>query len=115
MCPVRMSKIESSTRCVLAYKDAFNNHDVDAILALLSEDCVFEPVQDDARVEGIEAIRAYLEEMFKGNEQAQIKLEDISGMGLHVIMRWQMGDQRGVDIFKFHGELICEKLSYVKK
>jgi len=114
MSPVRMSKIESSTRNALAYKDAFNKHDVNTILALLSQDCVFEPVQDGLRIEGIEAIRAYLEEMFKGNEQAKMEIEEIFGMGLHVILRWRVDGQRGVDIFKFRGELICEKVSYQK-
>ena len=114
MSPIRMSKIESSTRNALAYKEAFNNLDVDAILAMLSKDCVFEPIQDITQIKGIEAIQAYLEEMFKSNEQAKIEIEEIFGMGLHVIIRWRMNNQRGVDIFKFRGELICEKRSYAK-
>jgi len=114
MSPIRMSKIESSTRNALAYKDAFNSRDVDAILTLLSDDCVFEPVQDSLRIEGIEAIQAHLDEMFKSNEQAKIEIEEIFGMGLHVILRWRMNNKNGVDIFKFRGELICEKRSYAK-
>ena len=114
MSPVRMSKIEGTTRNALAYKDAFNNRDVDAVLALLCDDCVFEPVQDGAQVEGVEAIQAYLEKMFRGNEQAKMEIEEIFGMGLHVILRWRMDGQRGVDIFKFRGALIAEKVSYQK-
>ena len=115
MSPVRMSKVEASTRVVLAYKDAFNNHNVDAIVAMLSDDCVFEPVQDNLRVQGIEAIHAHLQEAFKGTEQAQIKVEAVFGVGLHVILQWQMDGQHGVDIFKFREGMICEKTSYVKR
>lgn len=114
MSPVRMSKIESSTRNALTYKDAFNKKSVDTILALLSDDCIFEPVQNDTQIKGIEAIQTHLEEIFKSNEQAKIEIEEIFGIGLHVIMRWRMNDRRGVDIFKFRGELICEKRSYSK-
>lgn len=108
MTPVRMSKVESSTRHVLAY----NQHAVDAILNLLSDDCVFEPVSNGIVFQGKDKIKTALIEEF--TSKPKLKIEEIFGLGLHVVMRWKIDGQRGADIFKFRGELICEKHSYAK-
>ena len=42
MSPVRMSKLESGVRTVLAFNEAFNRHDVAGMMSLMSEDCIFE-------------------------------------------------------------------------
>lgn len=42
MSPVRMAKIESEIRTVLAFHEAFNRHDVGGMMALMSNDCLFE-------------------------------------------------------------------------
>jgi len=39
---MRMARVEAATRLVLAFNEAFNRHDVDAMMALMSEDVVFE-------------------------------------------------------------------------
>lgn len=44
------------------FNKAFNRHDVDAIMNLMTGDCVFDstrPAPDGERVEGKEAVRAY--------------------------------------------------------
>lgn len=54
MSPIRMSKIESSVRVVLEFNEAFNRHDLAGMMALMSEDCIFEntyPPPDGARFE----------------------------------------------------------------
>ncbi len=112
MTPVRMSKVESSERNALAYKEAFNKQDIDGILALLSDDCLFEPINDGVIFRGKNEISMALAEAF--TSAPKLEIEEIFGVGLHVILRWRMNDQRGVDIFKFRGDLICEKLSYIK-
>jgi steroid delta-isomerase-like uncharacterized protein len=114
MTPVRMSKIESPTRAVLSYKEAFNNRDVDAILALLSEDCIFEPAQNGLILKGKAAIKTYLTEFFTKLPDKKLKGIDIFQAGFHVVFRWELDGKRGVDIFDFREGLISEKLSYQK-
>lgn len=42
MSPVCMEKLESSIRLVLTFNEAFNRHDVDGMMKLMSADCVLE-------------------------------------------------------------------------
>jgi steroid delta-isomerase-like uncharacterized protein len=126
MSPVRMGKIENSMRLALAFNDAFNRHNVPAMIALMSDDCVFEntsPAPDGTRYEGKEAVTQFWEEFFIASPHARIKIEDIFGMGMRCIVHWRYtradtkgneGHVRGVDIFKLKDGLITEKLSYVK-
>jgi len=126
MSPIRMSKIESSVRTVLAFNEAFNRHDVPAMMALMSDDAVFEntqPAPDGTVYQGKEAITRFWEAFFEGSPQAHIKIEDIFGLGRRCVMRWRYewvdeqgenGHVRGVDIYRIEDDLIVEKLSYVK-
>jgi len=126
MSPVRMSKIETATRIVLAFNEAFNRHDVPGMMQLMSDDCVFEntaPVPDGTVYKGKEAITQFWQNFFHDSPQAHIEIEEVFGMGFHCVMRWrydwvdaagEKGHVRGVDIFKLRDGLISEKLSYVK-
>lgn len=123
---MKMSRIESGIRVVLAFNEAFNRHDVAAMMQLMSDDCVFEntaPAPDGTVYTGKEAITQFWQEFFRESPQAHIEIEEILGLGLRCIMRWQYnwvdgvgikGHVRGVDIFQVKNGLICEKLSYVK-
>ena len=126
MTPTRMSKIESATRSVLAFNEAFNRHDVAGMMELMSEDCVFEhnvPTPDGAVYSGKEAVTQFWQDFFRESPQAHIEIEEIFGLGLHCVMRWrydwvdtagEKGHVRGVDIFKLKDGFICEQFSYVK-
>ena len=121
MSPIRMSKIESGIRVVLEFNEAFNRHDVPAMMRLMSEDCVFEntsPAPDGSVYSGKEAVTQFWQGFFRESPQAHIEIEEIFGMGNRCIMRWKYswgdGHVRGVDIFKVEEGLIREKLSYVK-
>lgn len=126
MNPTRLSKLEAAMRVVLAFNEAFNRHDVAGMMALMSEDCVFEntsPAPDGMTYKGKEAVTRFWEDFFRQSPQAQIKIEDIFGLGERCVMRWnytwvdeegEAGHVRGVDIFRVRGGLITEKLSYVK-
>ena len=126
MAPARMSKVESAARLVLEFNEAFNRHDVDGMMKLMSEDCVFEntdPAPDGTRYSGKEAVTRFWEEFFRASPQAHIEIEEIFGLGYHCVMRWRYewvdtsgnkGHVRGVDIFQTRDGLIVEKLSYVK-
>ncbi len=106
MTPVRISKIESPARAALSYKDNFNNRDVDAILALLSEDGIFEPAQNELILKGKAAIKTYLAELFTKLSDEKLKGIDLFQPCFHVVFRWELDGKRGVDIFDFREGLI---------
>jgi limonene-1,2-epoxide hydrolase len=121
MSPARMSKIEEAMRIVMQFNDAFNQHDVPAMMALMSEDCLFEntsPAPDGTIYKGQADVRQFWESFFQESSQAHIDIEEIFGLGERCVMRWKYswgsGHVRGVDIFKVRDGLITEKLSYVK-
>lgn len=114
MSPVRMGKIETPSRKVMAYKDAFNNRDVDAILALLDDECVFEPPQNGLVLKGKAEIKPYLTEFFARLPDGKMKGIDLFQAGVFVIFRWELNGNGGADIFKLRDGLIVEKFSYLK-
>jgi len=126
MSPVRMSRVESGVRVVLAFNEAFNRHDVAGMMQLMSHDCVFEntaPAPDGTVYSGKEAVTGFWQDFFRDSPHAHIEVEEIFGFGMRCIMRWRYdwvdeagtkGHVRGVDIFQVKDGSICEKLSYVK-
>lgn len=126
MSPFRMSKMEATVRTVLAFNDAFNRHDVQGMMALMSDDCRFEntePAPDGTTYEGKEAVTQFWQDFFRQSPEAHIEIEEIYGPGKRCIMCWRyewvdadgkLGHVRGVDIFRVQDGLITEKLSYVK-
>ncbi len=121
MSPARMSKIEEAMRVVMQFNDAFNQHDVPAMMALMSEDCLFEntaPAPEGTVYKGQTDVRQFWESFFQESSQAHIEIEEIFGFGERCVMRWKYswgsGHVRGVDVFKVRDGLITEKLSYVK-
>ena len=123
---MKMSRIETAVRTVLAFNEAFNQHDVAGMMALMSEDCIFEntaPAPDGTVVAGKEAVTQFWQEFFRQSPQAHIEIEEIFGLGYRCVMRWRYewvdekggrGHVRGVDIFQVKNDLISQKLSYVK-
>lgn len=108
-----------------AFHAAFNRHDVGAIMALMSDDCVFEntfPSPDGTRVEGHEAVRRTWEELFRDSPHAHFAVEELFAAGDRAVVRWRYswgeapdsGHVRGVDIMRVRNGHVTEKLSYVK-
>ncbi len=105
-----------------AFNAAWNEHDLDAALALCTADVVFEstdPAPDGVRYAGRDAVRACWEPVFASH--GHFDFEEISIFGEsneRVVQRWRFdwgdGHVRGIDLITLRGELICEKLSYVK-
>lgn len=126
MTPIRMSRLESAVRIVIAFNEAFNRQDVPGMMQLMSDDCVFEntnPAPDGAVYSGKEAVTQYWQSFFRDSPQAHIEIEEIFGLGFRCVLRWrydwvdgtgQKGHVRGVDLFQVKNGFICEKLSYVK-
>jgi len=111
---------------ITRFHDALNAHDVEAMMALMTSDCVFDnthPPPDGTRYEGAAAIRAFWDEFFRASPRAHIEIEEILALGSRCIMRWtyhwvetsgKAGHVRGVDLYRLEDGLIAEKLSYVK-
>lgn len=79
MSPIKMSKIESTMRIVLAFNEAFNRHDVKGMMALMSETCVFEntsPAPDGTVYKGKAAITQFWQTFFQESPHAHIQIED---------------------------------------
>ncbi len=121
-----MSKVEFAIRTVLDFNQAFNRHDVAEMMALMSDDCVFEntdPAPDGAVYSGKEVVTQFWQDFFRESPHAHIEIEEIFGFGERCIMRWnyswidlegEKGHVRGVDIYRVRNGSIIEKLSYVK-
>jgi predicted SnoaL-like aldol condensation-catalyzing enzyme len=126
MSPIRMSRLETAIRVVIAFNEAFNRHDVAGMMQLVSDDCIFEnnaPAPDGTVYTGKAAVTQFWQDFFHDSPQAQIKIEEIFSLGSRCVMCWryewvdaqgQSGHVRGVDLFQEKNGLICEKLSYVK-
>lgn len=126
MSPIRMSRIESGLRLIIAFSEAFNRHDIAGMMRLISDDCLFEntaPPPDGAVYSGKPAITQYWQGFFAQSPNAHIKIEEIFGLGMRCIARWRYdwvdnagnpGHVRGVDIYRVQDGFITEKLSYVK-
>jgi ketosteroid isomerase-like protein len=115
-----------ATRSVLeAFNDAFGRHDVEAIMRLMTDDCVFEntfPAPDGVRYEGQADVRAFWESFFASTPTARFETEELVCFDDRAFARWvfrwadgaEGGHVRGVDVFRVAGGRVAEKLSYVK-
>ena len=108
-------------KTVLHFNEVFNRHDVDGIMDLMTEDCVFEstsPPPDGGRYEGRESVRAVWEELFRTSPDAWFDAEEILTTEDRCVVRWRYtfrtGHIRGVDVMTVRDGKIAEKLSYVK-
>jgi ketosteroid isomerase-like protein len=109
-----------------AFSAAFGSGDVEAIMALMTPDCVFEstgPAPDGLRREGAQDVRAVWVELFGNTRDAAFTEEESFAAGDRGVLRWLFtwteedgtpGHVRGVDVLTFRGGLVAEKLSYVK-
>lgn len=108
------------------FHDAFNRHDVDAIMAMMTEDCIFEntfPAPDGERYVGQAAVRGFWERLFSDSPNAVFEVEEIFATDDRGVIRWlyrwngggdSAGHVRGVDILRVRDGKVAEKLSYVK-
>jgi ketosteroid isomerase-like protein len=105
---------------VARFSAAFDRRDVDAIMAAMTPDCVFETTAppDGARHVGHDAVRDAWTEFFRSSGAARFETEHQFSCGDRVVVRWLYswhgGHVRGVDLFRVRDGLVAEKLSYVK-
>jgi ketosteroid isomerase-like protein len=110
---------------VTRFNEAFNRHDVNAVMAAMTDACVFEdtsPPPDGTRYEGQAAVRAYWEKFFAANPDAHFDAQDIFAAGDRCVVRWvyrktrdgRPWHLRGVDVFRVNDGKVAEKIAYVK-
>jgi len=105
---------------VVAFGRTWDDHDLDAALSMVTDDCVFDstaPAPDGTRVVGKEAIRQAWRPIFD-DADAHFETEETFAAGDRVVQRWRYewdgGHVRGVDVFRIRDGKVAEKLSYVK-
>lgn len=115
----------ATLKAVERFNDAFNRHDVDAVMAAMTDDCVFEntsPPPEGARFVGATAVREYWEKLFLNSPNATFEAEDIFAAGDRCLVCWiyrktkdgKPWHLRGVDVFRVRNGKVSEKFSYVK-
>jgi ketosteroid isomerase-like protein len=115
-----------SLAAVERFNAAFNRHDLEAVMAAMTPDCVFEntyPPPDGTRSSGAAEVRETFGEFFRSSPAAHFEFEEIFAAGDRAVARWRYtwreadgrpGSIRGVDLFSVRDGKIAEKLSYVK-
>lgn len=108
------------------FNQALNERRLDDMMALLTEDTVFEntyPPPDGTRYEGKVAVRSFWKNFFDSSRESILEIEELFPYGDRPVMRWKYrwigldgstGHIRGVDVYRLVGGLIAEKISYVK-
>jgi steroid delta-isomerase-like uncharacterized protein len=117
-----MSRTEETMAAIERFNDAFNQHDVDSLTKLMTDDVVFENTGDQ-RFEGQEAVCAFFHRFFETTPMAWFDTEDMFAAGDRCVVRWTLsfnreeperGHVRGVDVFRVRDGRVIEKFSYVK-
>lgn len=102
------------------FGQAWNDHDLDRAMGLVTDDCVFEstgPAPDGERHVGREAVRTAWKAIFD-DTQSHFDTEDLVCAGDRIVTTWTYswgdGHIRGVDVMRARDGRIAEKFSYVK-
>lgn len=120
-----MSTTEETRATVDRFNEAFNSHDVDAVMALMTDDVVFDNTvpPDGERYEGQDAVRGFWDRFFGANPNAWFDSEDVVTVDDRCVVQWLFtfdkanpdgGHVRGVDVFRVRDGKVAEKFSYVK-
>ena len=109
-----------AVRVVEAFNEVWGAHDLEACLAMLTDDCVFDatgPAPDGGLSVGRDEIRAAWRPIFD-DPNSVFEAEEIVGLGDRVVVRWRYswdgGHIRGIDLFAVADGKISEKRAYVK-
>lgn len=115
----------STAEAVDRFNEAFNRHDVDAVMAAMTDDCVFENTAppNGQRYEGQHEVRAAWEEFFAASPDAHFDGEDVIVTGDRCVVQWvytwsnddgTTSTLRGVDVLRVRDGKVAEKFAYVK-
>jgi ketosteroid isomerase-like protein len=113
---------EHTVATIERFNDAFNRHDIDAVMGMMTDDVAFENTSG-ARFEGQAAVRAVLTRAFELMRTGWFDTEQLLVASDHCVVLWtyfldrgepERGTVRGVDVFRVRGAKVAEKLSYIK-
>src|SRR3954454_4909944 len=110
----------ATAAAVARFDDAFNRGDVDAVMATMTGDCVFESTTpaDGVRYVGQQAVRAAWDGFFCRANGARFETEEQAVFVDRLVARSRYtraaANARGVDVFRVRQALLAEKLSFVK-
>lgn len=115
----------STVSAVNRFNAAVNQQDVDAVMAAMTDDCIFEntsPSPDGTRYEGYQPVKEFWEKFFHNSPTARFATEEMIAFEDRCIVRWVYHKTkegvpwhlRGIDLFRVENGKIAEKLSYVK-
>ncbi len=110
---------------VKRFEDSYNRHDPDALMADMTDDCVFEHVAPDGksfgRFEGYEQVRGFWASLPANMPNYHFETEDVFATDDRCAYRWILtfdlpdGTQavhHGVDIYTIRDGKISEKYTY---
>ncbi len=122
-----MPSAQAATPLLQAFLDAFNAHDVDAIMSFFTEDCVFDaprgPAPGGRRLVGRQAVRQGIQARFDGIPDIRYGDDRHWTSGDRGVSEWTIrGTQatgepievRGCDLFEFTDGQISRKDSFWK-
>jgi steroid delta-isomerase-like uncharacterized protein len=122
-----MASTKVATPSLQAFLDAFNAHDLDAVMSFFTEDCVFDMPRGSApggrRLTGKKQVRAGIQSRFDGIPNIQYGDDRDSTCGDRGVSEWTIrGTQatgehievRGCDLFEFTDGRISRKDSFWK-
>ena len=111
----------STLAAIERFSTAFNEHDVDGVMAASTEGCIFEntgPAPDGERYEGAAAVQGFWPRFPAANPRASFAVEGQFAAGDRCVVCWRYdwsdGHVRGVDRFRVRDGLVTDKLCYVK-
>jgi ketosteroid isomerase-like protein len=120
-----MADRADTATAIECFNEAFNRHDVDAVMAAMTDDCVFEstaPPTGD-RHEGAAAVRNAWDTFFAASPTAHFDTEEMIIAGDRAVVCWRYSWKdtdgttdmiRGVDVLRVRDGRVAEKLAYVK-
>ena len=125
MTPSPPSQSDATIAVVNRFNDAFARHDVPEIMAMMTNDCVFDstrPAPDGEKHVGQAAVAEFWRQFFARSPSARFETEEMFASGVRCVILWtyhwtrdgKAGHVRGVDVFKVRDGKVAEKLSYVK-
>ncbi|WP_440997879.1 nuclear transport factor 2 family protein [Arhodomonas sp. SL1] len=122
-----MQDERSHTEVLQAVFEAFNRHDADAVVAYMTEDCVFETAggaeAHGTRIQGREAVRDAFAQVWQGLPDVQWRNARHFAAADRGVSEWTFVATRpdgyrieaeGCDLFRFRDGLICEKKAFRK-
>ena len=123
---IQSALTEETEKAIQRFGEAFNRHDLDAVMAAMTEDCILESIfslPDGTKYTGRDAIRAHWEELFRASSQSVFETKETFAAGDRCVFRWvyrwvdndgTQGHLRGMDVLRVRDGKIAEKLVYAK-